>query len=97
MSTHSTTAGNIVHNRFRRAPLSRFSLAPLARAWAAFRGWNNRRIAIRELNAMPDALLRDIGIERYQIPDAVKHSNYPEILRLRQPKAAPTLEVKKAA
>lgn len=56
---------NIVRGLFRPTALSR--------ALAAFKAWQSRRIAIRELSAMPDALLRDIGIERFQIKDAVRN------------------------
>ncbi len=35
--------------------------------------WHARRVAVRQLHAMPDWLLRDIGIERHQINDAVNH------------------------
>lgn len=80
---------NIIHTRFRPGTLSR--------AWTALRSWNNRRMAIRELSAMPDPLLRDIGIERYQIKDAVNGA-YPEIFKLRNPSPpAPVAQVKKAA
>ncbi|MDD9822812.1 MAG: DUF1127 domain-containing protein [Gammaproteobacteria bacterium] len=72
---------NIIHTRF-RAGGPGAALASLARAWAALRAWNNRRIAVRELSAMPDAQLRDIGIERYQIRDAVNGA-YPDLIRLR--------------
>jgi len=58
-----------------------FTRAP-ARAWAALRAWHNRRVAVRELSAMPDAQLRDIGIERYQIRDAVNGA-YPDLIRPR--------------
>lgn len=80
----------------------------LARAWAMLRAWHNRRIAVRELSAMPDALLRDIGIERYQIRAAVNGA-YPAIIRLPSGRAgadinggaglaaAPLAEVKQAA
>ena len=36
--------------------------------------WNNRRIAIRELSAMSDSLLQDLGIQRYQIVDVVNQT-----------------------
>jgi len=72
---------NIIHTRFRAGGPGAL-LASLARAWAALRAWNNRRIAVRELSAMPDAQLRDIGIERYQIRDAVNGA-YPDLIRLR--------------
>jgi len=85
-----TGDSNIIHTRFRPGALSR--------TWTALRSWNNRRVAIRELSAMPDALLRDIGIERYQIKDAVGGA-YPEIFQLHNPGPvpAPVAEVKKAA
>lgn len=90
---------NIIHTRFRAGRASGLVRA-LARTWAALRAWNNRRIAVRELSAMPDAQLRDIGIERYQIRDAVNGA-YPSIVRLRAPVAAVTgaavAEVKQAA
>ena len=36
--------------------------------------WNNNRIAIRDLNAMSDWVLQDLGIERYEIEDKVRLS-----------------------
>ena len=36
-----------------------------------FVGWNRRMTLSRDLNAMPDYLLRDIGIRREQIPALV--------------------------
>ena len=54
---------NIVDGLFRPTLLSR--------GLVILKGWSKRRRAIRELSAMPDALLRDIGIERHQINDAV--------------------------
>ena len=41
------------------------------RAARRLSAWNQRRLAVRELNAMSDTLLRDLGIERYQISDVV--------------------------
>jgi uncharacterized protein YjiS (DUF1127 family) len=37
----------------------------------AIREWRKRRQAVRELSAMPDYLLNDIGIERHAINDVV--------------------------
>lgn len=62
MNNHLLTS-NIFHAPFRRPLFSRFSLA--------VKNWRSRRIAIRQLRAMPEALLRDIGIERYQIENLV--------------------------
>ena len=65
---------NIIHGLFRPTLLSR--------GLAALKSWQSRRVAIRELNAMPDALLRDIGIERYQIKNAVHNFGaHPEVFR----------------
>jgi uncharacterized protein YjiS (DUF1127 family) len=57
---------NIVKGAFRPNSLVRM----LQRVQA----WNQRRVAIRELNAMSDSLLRDLGIERYQISDVVNRT-----------------------
>ena len=75
----------------------------LSRGWAALKSWRNRRIAIRELNAMPDALLRDIGIERYQIKNAVNNfAKRPDVISMSgenrpDEKQAAVLQVQKAA
>ncbi len=82
--------GNIVHAPFRPTLFSRVA--------TAVKGWHSRRLAIRELNAMPDALLRDIGIERYQIKDAVNNFGArPEIFRMRNEKVFAAHGNKKAA
>ena len=36
--------------------------------------WNSNRKAIRDLNAMSDWVLQDLGIERYEIEDKVRLS-----------------------
>lgn len=46
----------------------------LVRMLHSVQAWNQRRLAIRELNAMSDSLLRDLGIERYQISDVVNRT-----------------------
>lgn len=38
----------------------------------ALRAWNNRRIAIRELNTLTDRQLADIGLLRAEIPATVE-------------------------
>lgn len=35
--------------------------------------WNKRRVAIRELNALSDRQLSDIGLLRADIPEVVEH------------------------
>ncbi|MGI9310836.1 MAG: DUF1127 domain-containing protein [bacterium] len=96
---HADSIGttNVAHVAFRN-PLS---ATILSKAWHALKDWNNRRIAVRELSAMPDALLRDIGIERYQIREVVRHGGArSQVHALRQPtikRAARPAEIKKAA
>ena len=46
----------------------------LAVVWRAFKTWRSRRLAMRELRALPDSLLRDIGVERGAIHEAVFNS-----------------------
>ena len=68
MRTTENFAGqeNVVSGKFRR-PL-------VLRLIGRLKSWNQRRLAIRELQGMSDYLLRDLGIERFQIADAVKNS-----------------------
>lgn len=92
MNKHFNTGqhDNIVRGLFRPTLLSR--------GLAALKAWRNRRVAIRTLDAMPDALLRDIGIERYQIKDAVHNvAARPEVIRMRGEKIVPALQTRKAA
>ncbi len=46
---------------------------------ARLKNWNDRRIAIRELQAMPNYLLADIGIDRLQIREAVNGCKTPAV------------------
>ena len=64
---------NVVSGKFRRNLFLRLV--------GKVKTWNQRRLAIRELRAMPDHLLRDLGIERYQIADAVNScGDFAELL-----------------
>ncbi len=48
------------------------SLTPRMRAaYRSFRGYQARRLAVRTLAAMEDALLKDIGISRSEIGSVV--------------------------
>lgn len=62
------TVSNIRHASFRP---NVFFNNLFSRALTTVQNWRNRRIAVRQLRAMPTALLRDIGIERHQIIDVV--------------------------
>ncbi len=55
---------NVVHGEFRRGLL--------ARIIDQITTWNERRVAIRQLNMLSDRMLNDIGIERFQISSVVK-------------------------
>lgn len=49
-------------------------LPPLfAAAVRRVRGWQQGRRAARELSQMSDAMLRDIGLERGDVDEAVRH------------------------
>lgn len=63
---------NIINAPFAASKQSKRNL--FARIFRALQNWQHRRIAIRELNALPDVLLRDIGIERHQIKAVVMGS-----------------------
>ncbi len=94
MSNNLAGGGNILHVPFRPTLLSRILLA--------VKNWRTRRLAARELRALPDALLRDIGIERYQIEEVVKGggaqvATLPTTLYGAKPVAAVKTAVKKAA
>ncbi len=45
--------------------------APVHQVFAALRLWQKKRTAIRELYALPDKALRDIGLARCDIRDTV--------------------------
>ena len=68
---------NVVNVEFRRNPI--------ARLWGKLVAWNQKRIAIRQLSAMPDRLLQDIGIERYEISDAVNRPGTHRTLAANRP------------
>lgn len=42
------------------------------RVIARWQVWNNARVTTRELDRMPDYILRDLGIERSQIGDVAR-------------------------
>jgi uncharacterized protein YjiS (DUF1127 family) len=62
------------------AEVAAAALAMVGRGWRAYAHWRERRAAVRELHALDDRTLRDIGINRSEI-DWVVWS--PEVARLR--------------
>jgi uncharacterized protein YjiS (DUF1127 family) len=49
------------------AGLAAAALAMAGKAWRAYARWGERRAAVRELHALDDRTLRDIGISRSEI------------------------------
>ena len=92
MSNSSIITGNmnVVHGSFRRSYLSR--------VLDQIKAWNERRIAARQLNALSDRMLRDIGIERYEIDQAVNRSGlYTKLVANKSSGVAVSEEIKRAA
>ena len=54
---------NVIHNSFRHGITRRII--------DQIKFWNGRKAAIRQLTAMSDRLLQDIGIERHEIYQSV--------------------------
>ena len=58
-----------------------FERGPLTRLIDRIRTWNDRRVAVKQLTAMSDRLLQDIGINRHEIHMAVKRpSTYARLV-----------------
>ncbi len=57
----------VVHGEFGRGLLSQ-----VIRTFHRIQALIERKKAIRHLNTLPDRLLRDIGVERYQIHELVR-------------------------
>lgn len=84
-ATNSAT-DNLLRGPFRPTRLSRLL--------ATWRAWQQRRRAVHQLNAMSDSQLRDIGIERHRIQQAVsgfatRPTPPPTPLQPRDPTTAP--------
>lgn len=87
MNNYSTN--NIFKGDFRQSVFLRLKTAVV--------GWHSRRVAVRQLRAMPDSLLKDIGIERHQITATVNNFRAkPIALKNTAAQSAPT-EIKQAA
>jgi len=70
----------------------------VARIVRRIKDWSNRRQAVRQLNMMSDSLLRDIGIERYQISDVVNQRGvYAKLNVARAESVVASAEIKEAA
>ena len=71
--------GTVVHGDFRHS-------FP-ARVIGRFLAWRRRRMAVRELQALPDSLLKDIGVHRHEIEEVVRYGR--NLARFQAPAAEP--------
>ena len=86
----STKVANIVEVSFRR------SLT--ARIFDRISTWNDQRVATAQLNAMSDRLLKDIGINRYQIEQAVKRpADFAELSTIKVVSPEVSSDIQRAA
>ncbi|MEM7193521.1 MAG: DUF1127 domain-containing protein [Pseudomonadota bacterium] len=77
MSMTKNLSSNVIVGEFRTSLLSRL--------FSRFVAWRRRQVAIAQLQQMPDRLLADIGIERYQISDFVNKSDAADEVTFRAP------------
>jgi len=92
MSNSSITTENInvVQGSFRRGYLSRVV--------DRIKAWHERRVATRQLNALSDRMLRDIGVERHKIDQAVNRSGlYTKLVTEKTSSIEVSGEIKRAA
>ena len=71
--------GTVVHGEFRES-------FP-ARMIGRFLAWRRRRMAVRELKALPDSVPKDIGVHRHEIEEAVRYGR--NLARFQAPEAEP--------
>ena len=81
---------NIVHGSFREGLISRMI--------RQIKDWNHRREVIRQLHTLSDTMLRDIGVERYQIADVVnRRGRFTRVHVATPASAVPMVDIKEAA
>jgi uncharacterized protein YjiS (DUF1127 family) len=68
--------------------------AAAGRSWRAYAGWRERRLAIKELGALDDRVLKDIGLHRSEI-ESVVHG--PDSSRVAERKGAVFVPLKPCA
>ena len=85
-----TGSSNVVRGSFRRGLVSRLI--------EQIKAWNERKIAERQLNVMSDRLLRDIGINRIDIPKVVNQKGeFRKVVFGRTDSADHSVEIRRAA
>ncbi len=84
---------NVSKGKFRASTLERYA--------QQFRAWRSRRQATNQLNAMPDYLLKDVGITRGQIEEVVNYrGDFASVSRLKPVVRTPVVaevRIKRAA
>lgn len=68
----------IIHGSFRGSFRPRRAMRLVPQLTRQLRDWQARKESIKILNAMPDRLLLDIGIERYEIAQLANRSKRVE-------------------
>ena len=81
---------NVVAGSFRRGLV--------ARTLDRISTWNERRIAVQQLNSMSDRMLQDIGIDRCNIGQAVKRpADFAELNTLHRDSSEVSRDIQRAA
>ena len=81
---------NVVAGSFRRGLV--------ARILDRISTWNERRVAIQQLNTMSDRMLKDIGIDRCEIGQAVKRpADFAELNTLHSETSEVSPNIQRAA
>ena len=81
---------NVVRGEFRRGML--------ARVIDQVKSWNERRVAIRQLSALSDRMLSDIGIDRFEISSVVRQQgSFVSIGTDRPDQSTESAEIREAA
>ncbi len=71
----------------------KFRSGVVQRVVTRLRRWNNNRIAVNQLKAMPDYLLQDIGLYRYQIESFVNRNQQASVASIK-PVSKPAVQDK---
>lgn len=77
-----STALHTGHEPVGRSDVGNGIAAVLTAALQRFDDWRRTRAAIRSLSNLPDSMLKDIGISRGEIPDAVRHGRAEDVRQL---------------
>ena len=90
MSNMTSNNSNVVAGSFRRGLV--------ARTLNRISTWNERRIAVQQLNTMSDRMLKDIGIDRSEIGQVVmRPAAFAELNTLHSESSEVSRKIQRAA